>query len=189
MVLLRAIVTALLQQPLGPDVRHVTLQDYRDQESTSSRPDRPVHAEGVRWSGELPCRRSTVVHKVAYSRPGPTVTFRNTWVKPDSSTSNQLRETDACNVVLTPNPNSSQCRICPGQDSEQNCRVSVSPTAGNRVLDDDQTILQIDLRVNGIPSNEIYEDEQYMQSITKQIEKTCRYGQKVCKKNHSRVTS
>ena len=33
------------------------------------------------------------------------------------------------------------------------------------------TILQIDLCVNGIPSDEIYKDEQYMQSITKQIEK------------------
>ena len=36
---------------------------------------------------------------------------------------------------------------------------------------DDQTILQIDLRVNGVPNDEIYKDEQYMQSITKQIEK------------------
>ena len=36
---------------------------------------------------------------------------------------------------------------------------------------DDRAILQIDLRVNGIPSDEIYKDEQYMQNISKQMEK------------------
>ena len=50
-------------------------------------------------------------------------------------------------------------------------RVSLSLAAGNRVLDDDQTTLQIDLPVNDIPSDEDHEDEQYMQSITKHIEK------------------
>ena len=34
-------------------------------------------------------------------RRGSKVTFRNTWVKSDSSTTHQLRETDACQAVLT----------------------------------------------------------------------------------------
>ena len=36
---------------------------------------------------------------------------------------------------------------------------------------DDRAILQIDLRVYGVPGDEIYKHEQYMQSISKQIEK------------------
>ena len=37
-------------------------------------------------------------------RQAPNVTFRNSWVKSDSSTSHQHRETDVCQAVLKPNP-------------------------------------------------------------------------------------
>ena len=112
-------------------------------------------------------------------RPGPKVTLKNSWVKSDSSTSDLLRETDACDVVMTnKNSNSRESRIGPGQNSDRESTASIEPVAGNRVLDNDETVLQIDLRVNGIPSDEIYDDKQKMQSITKQKKKTCSYGEK-----------
>ena len=52
-----------------------------------------------------------------------------------------------------------------------NSTASIEPVAANRVPDNDETVLQIDLRVNRIPSDEIYEDKQSLQSITNQIEK------------------
>ena len=66
---------------------------------------------------------------------------------------------------------SPESRIGPGQNSERESTASFEPAAGNRVQDNDETVLQIDLRVNGIRSDEIYEDKQKMQSITNQIEK------------------
>ena len=103
-------------------------------------------------------------------RPGPKVTFRNTWVKSDSSTSNQLGETDACRIVLKPNPAYSESSSWANQNGEQNNATQLTTGLGKPEADD-QTILQIDLRVNAVPNDEIYKDEQYMQSITKQIEK------------------
>ena len=72
--------------------------------------------------------------------------------------------------MLKPNPASSESRFWQGQDSEQNSAAPPHASCGKPHADD-QAMLEIDLRVNGIPNDEIYKDEQYMQSITKQIEK------------------
>ena len=67
-------------------------------------------------------------------------------MKSDSSTSDLLRETDACDVVMiNKNSNSSESRIGPGQNSERESTASIELAAGNRVLDNDETVLQIDL--------------------------------------------
>ena len=58
----------------------------------------------------------------------------------------------------------------PGRDSEQDSATPPQASCGKPYADD-QAIFQIDLRVTGIPSDEIFEDEQYMQCITKRIEK------------------
>ena len=104
-------------------------------------------------------------------RPGPKVTFRNCWW-------NQIRAPPTCfgkpMLVMWSWQIKSwilqRAVFVPVKKGEQNSGVSMSSVAGNRVSND-QTMLQIDLRVNGILSDEIYEDEQHMQSITKQIEK------------------
>ena len=93
------------------------------------------------------------------------------------------RETEDCSQMLKPNPISLESGIGSSQNSEQKSTVSIDLATGNRVLDDDKTVLEIDLRVNGIPNDEIHEDKQYMQSITEQIEKTCRRGENLQEKS------
>ena len=75
------------------------------------------------------------------------------------------RETDVCSQMLTPSPISSESDIGSSQNSEQKSIASIDHAHGKLVLH------EIDLRVNGIPNDEIYDDKQYMQSVTKQIEK------------------
>ena len=99
-----------------------------------------------------------------------------------------LRETDGCSQMLNLNPISWESGIGSSRNSEQKSIASIDPARGKAVLDDDRTVLEIDLRVNGIPNDELFEDKQHMQSITKQIEKLV-VVQKIYKKNHSRVTS
>ena len=75
--------------------------------------------------------------------------------------------------MLNPNQISWKSGIGSSQNSEQKSIASIDQAHGKLVLIDDKTVLEIDLRVNGIPNDESYEDKQHVQSITKQNEKTC----------------
>ena len=98
-------------------------------------------------------------------RKGPKVTLRDTWVQLESNMLRMPRETDVCSQMLNPSTISLESDTCSSHNSELKSIASIDHAHGKLVLH------EIDLRVNGIPNDEIYEDKQYMQSVTKQIEK------------------
>ena len=75
------------------------------------------------------------------------------------------RETESNLQTWTSNPNSSGSRNWPKEEIEQS----------------------IDLRVDGIPNDETHKDEQYMQRIAEQVQKTCDYERNVFKTTHLRT--
>ena len=83
------------------------------------------------------------------SRDRPKVTLRPSWVHERSKTVSIPRETESNLQTWDSNPNSSESRKWPKEDIE----------------------LSIDLSVDGIPNDETYKDEQYMQRIPEQVQK------------------
>ena len=81
-------------------------------------------------------------------RERPKVTLRPSWVHERSNTVSMPRSTDGNFQTWDSNPNSSESRNWPKEDIEQS----------------------IDLRVDGIPNDETYKDEQPMQ-IAEQVQK------------------
>ena len=98
-------------------------------------------------------------------RKGPKVTLRDTWVQLESNMLRMPRETDVCSQMLNPSTISLESDTCSSHNSELKSIASIDHAHRKPVHH------EIDLRVNGIPNDEIYEDKQYMQSVTKQIEK------------------
>ena len=72
--------------------------------------------------------------------------------------------------MLKSNTPCSESRVRQGQGSEQGSVTLNSPAVGN-FGHGEKTILQIDLRVNGVPNDETCKDKKYMQKITKQVKK------------------
>ena len=82
-------------------------------------------------------------------RKGPKVTLRASWVHARSNTVSMPRETESNLQAWNYDPNSSGSRTWPKAEIEQS----------------------IGLRVDGIPNDETYKDEQYMQRIPSQVQK------------------
>ena len=85
---------------------------------------------------------------------GPEVTLRASWVHARSNNLSELRETESKLQIWSSNPIPSGSRNWPKKELEQS----------------------VDLGVDGIPDDETYKDEQYMQRIAEQVQKTCKNG-------------
>ena len=83
-------------------------------------------------------------------RERPKVTLRPSWVHTRSNTASMPRETDSDLQAWNSDPNASGSRIWPKKKIEQS----------------------IDLRIDGIPNDQTYTDEQYMQNKSKKHETT-----------------
>ena len=82
-------------------------------------------------------------------RKGSKVTLRASWVHARSNNLREPRETESVLQTGNYNPNSSGSRFWPKKEYEQS----------------------VDLRVDGIPNDETYKYEQYMQRIAEQVQK------------------
>ena len=82
-------------------------------------------------------------------RERPKLTLRPSWIYERSNTVSIPRETESNLQAWIYNPKSSESRKWPKEDIEQS----------------------IDLRVDSIPNDETYKDEQYMQRIAEQVQK------------------
>ena len=82
-------------------------------------------------------------------RERPKVTLRPAWVHTRSNTVSMPRETESNLQARNSDPNASRSRTWPKEEIEQS----------------------VDLGVDGIPNDETYKDEQYMQRITKKKNK------------------
>ena len=98
-------------------------------------------------------------------RERPKVTLRPSWVHTRSNTASMPRETESNLQAWNSDPNASGSRNWPKEDIEQ----------------------PIDLRVDGIPNDETYMDEQYMQRIAEQVQKLVA-AKKIKKTTHLRTT-
>ena len=87
-------------------------------------------------------------------RERPKVTLRPSWVHERSKNASMPRETESKLQTGNSNPNASGSRKWPNEDIEQ----------------------YIDLRVDGIPNDETYKDEQYMPRIAEQVRKLVTTG-------------
>ena len=82
-------------------------------------------------------------------RERPKATLRPSWVHTRSNTVSMLRATESNLQAWNSDPNASGSRTWPKEEIEQS----------------------IDLRVDGIPNDETYKDEEYMQRIAEQVQK------------------
>ena len=82
------------------------------------------------------------------TRIGPKVPLRDTWGHTRSNTVSMPRETESNLQAWNSDLNASGSRTWPKEENEQS----------------------IDLRVHGIPNDETYTDEQYMQRIAEQVQ-------------------
>ena len=80
-------------------------------------------------------------------REAPKVTLRDTWVHTSSDVFRQPRETESKLQMWDANPIPAEGRSWSDEEFEQT----------------------VDLRVNGIPDDEVYKDKQYMQRIAEKV--------------------
>ena len=114
----------------------------------------PVFAKRMRRKG---CQRKWkervfLLARQLTPRERPKVTLRPSWVHARSNNASMPRETESKLQTWKSNPNSSGSRNWPAESEFEQ---------------------SIDLRVDGIPDDETYKDEQYMQRIAEQVQKTC----------------
>ena len=83
------------------------------------------------------------------TRERPKVTLRPSWVPTRSDTVSMLRETESNLQAWNSDPSASGSRNWPKEEIERS----------------------IDLRVDGIPNDETYKHEQYMQRIAEEVQK------------------
>ena len=93
--------------------------------------------------------KERLVRQTTYSSKRTNVTLRASWVHARSRDLRDPRETESKLQTWSSNPTSSGSRTWPKEEIEQS----------------------IDLRVDGIPNDETYKDEQYMQRIADQVQK------------------
>ena len=123
-----------------------------------------ILANGFQCHYYLPvCAKECVVKVVSESgkrelfarqqtpRERPKVTLRPSWVHTRSNTVSMLRETESNLQARNSDPNASGSRTWPKEEIEQS----------------------IDLRVDGIPNDETYTDEQYIKKNRRTSPKTC----------------
>ena len=128
-----------------------------------------AHDAGLEFwqTGAMPLLRSSLCPKNASSRLSakvgkescsrdsftprerPKLTLRPSWVHARSNTVSMPRETDSNLQAWNSDSNASGSRTWPKEELQQS----------------------IDLRVDGIPNDETYTDEQYMQRIAEQVQK------------------
>ena len=113
-----------------------------------------------------------IFQRIPTPRPGPRVTHRDTWI-PQQQQQKELQpqpqhsESGACSRKPVQSGDRNESR------NEGNDVASGSASTGKPVLSENEVIQSsgIDLRVDGITQEEIYDDQQYMDELKKQVER------------------